>query len=76
MRNPPLEKTEMDAEPIPLLQLPLFVYGESITEVVELFPAVWKATEAVTSPDSTIKHRGMDALLRWGLRGYLHLWHT
>jgi len=56
----------MDTEPIPLLQLPLFVYGESITEVVELFPAVWKATEAVTSPDSTIKHRGMDALLDVG----------
>lgn len=56
----------MDTNPISILQLPLFVYGESVTNIVELFPAVWKATESLTSPDSVTRQRGIDALLELG----------
>jgi hypothetical protein len=56
----------MDNEPIPILQLPLFDYGESITNIVELFPAVWKATESLTSPDPVKRQRGIDELLELG----------
>jgi hypothetical protein len=56
----------MDLTPIPILQLPLFDYGESIANVVELFPAVWQATENLISPDPTTKQRGMDALIELG----------
>jgi hypothetical protein len=56
----------MDAEQIPMLQLPLFGYGESISNVVELFPAVWQATECLTSPDSSVRLRGIDVLVELG----------
>src|SRR4030067_636168 len=56
----------MDTEPIPILQLPLFVYGESVTNIVELFPTVWKAAEGLTSPVSVTRQRGLDALLELG----------
>jgi hypothetical protein len=56
----------METEPIPILQLPLFIYGESITNVLELFPVVWKATEALTSPDIASRQRGIDALVEVG----------
>jgi hypothetical protein len=56
----------METDHIPLLQLPLFDYGESVANVVELFPAVWQATECLTSPDPVTRQRGMDALLELG----------
>lgn len=56
----------METEPISILQLPLFAYGETITNVVELFPAVWKATEALTSPDVSTRQGGIDALVEVG----------
>jgi hypothetical protein len=56
----------LETEHIPLLQLPLFDYGESVTNIVELFPTVWQATEFLTSPDSTARQRGLDALLELG----------
>jgi hypothetical protein len=56
----------MDIIPIPILQLPLFDYGESISNVVELFPTVWQATEWLTAPDPATRQRGMDALLELG----------
>src|SRR4030042_436619 len=56
----------METEPIPLLQLPLFVYGESVSNIVELFPAVWKATESLTSPNLINRKLGIDALIELG----------
>ncbi len=56
----------MDNETIPILQLPLFDYGESITNIVEMFPAVWKATECLTSQDSSIRQGGIDELVALG----------
>jgi hypothetical protein len=56
----------MDLDPIPILQLPLFDYGESITNVVELFPAVWQATEFLASPEIGIRQHGLDTLVEIG----------
>jgi hypothetical protein len=56
----------IDHEPIPITQLPLFTYGESVTSIVELFPAVWNSTESLTSPDPITRQRGIDALLEIG----------
>ena len=56
----------MDLTPIPILQLPLFDYGESVANVVELFPAVWQATENLTAPDPITRQCGMDALIELG----------
>jgi len=56
----------MDTDPIQIIQLPLFEYGEPTKNIVELFPAVWKATEQLASPDATIRQRGIDAILEMG----------
>ena len=56
----------MDTDHIPLLQLPLFDYGETITSIVELFPAVWQATEFLTYPDASTRQRGIDMILELG----------
>jgi len=56
----------METENIPILQLPLFDYGESIANIVELFPAVWQATECLTSPDPSTRQLGIDVLLELG----------
>jgi hypothetical protein len=56
----------MDTNPIPILQLPLFDYGESITNVVELFPVVWQAMENLTSPEAATRQHGIDLLLELG----------
>jgi len=53
----------MDTNPIPIIQLPLFEFGEPVKNIVELFPAVWKAAEQLTSPDPVSRQRGIDALL-------------
>jgi hypothetical protein len=56
----------MDTDHIPLLQLPLFDYGETVTSIVELFPAVWQATEFLTYPDTSSRQRGIDLILELG----------
>jgi hypothetical protein len=56
----------METEPIPILQLPLFEFGESVTNIIELFPAVWQATECLTSPESPTRQRGLNAILELG----------
>jgi hypothetical protein len=56
----------METEPINFLQLPLFIYGESVTNIVEVFPAVWKSTESLTSPDVITRQRGIDNLIEIG----------
>jgi hypothetical protein len=56
----------METDHIPILQLPLFDYGESVANIIELFPMVWQATEYLTSPDSATRQRGIDALVELG----------
>ena len=56
----------MDTDHIPLLQLPLFDYGETVASIIELFPAVWQATEFLTYPDASTRQRGIDLLLDLG----------
>jgi hypothetical protein len=58
----------MNFDPIPSLQLPLFVYGEPTATIDELLPTIWSATEALASPDPTTRHRGIDALLELGVQ--------
>jgi hypothetical protein len=55
-----------DIEPVPILQPPLFVYGEQATNLDELYPAVWNATEALASPDRVTRQHGIDAILDVG----------
>jgi hypothetical protein len=56
----------MNTNPIPIVQLPLFAYGEPPKNIVELFPAMWQAAEQLTSPDPINRQRGMDAILELG----------
>jgi hypothetical protein len=56
----------MSLESIPNIQLPLFVYGEPAENITELLPAVWKATQALISPDSVTRQSGLDAVLELG----------
>jgi hypothetical protein len=56
----------MNIDPIPNIQLPLFVYGEPVGNILELIPAVWNATESVASPDAVTRQHGIDALLEMG----------
>ena len=56
----------MSLEPIPDIQLPLFVYGEPAENIAELLPAVWNATQALISPDATTRQRGLEAVLELG----------
>jgi hypothetical protein len=58
----------MNFDPIPSLQLPLFVYGEPVAKIEDLLPTVWSATEALASPDPTTRHHGIDALLELGVQ--------
>jgi hypothetical protein len=58
----------MNFDPIPRLQLPLFVYGEPTAKIDELLPNVWSATEALASPDTTTRHHGIDALVELGVQ--------
>jgi HEAT repeat protein len=53
----------MDIDPRSILQPPLFVFGEAVTGTVELFPAVWSATEALAAPDVASRNQGLDRLL-------------
>jgi hypothetical protein len=56
----------MNFDPIPNVQLPLFVYGEPVENISELLPAVWNATESLASPDGVTRQHGIDALLELG----------
>ncbi len=57
---------DMDTNPVPTIQLPLFVYGEPVKNIIELFPAVWTAAELLTSTDAINRQRGIDTLLEMG----------
>jgi hypothetical protein len=57
---------KMNLEPIPNVQLPLFVYGEPAENLAELLPVVWNATQALISLDPIIRSRGLDAVLELG----------
>jgi HEAT repeat protein len=56
----------MNFDPISNLQLPLFVYGEPVENIVDVLPSIWNATEALSSPDPIARHHGIDALLELG----------
>lgn len=58
----------MNFDPLPSLQLPLFVYGEPAENIDELLPTIWSATEALASPKPTTRHHGIDALLELGVQ--------
>lgn len=53
----------MDSNSLPIIQLPLFVYGEAVTNIVELFPAVWKSAESLTSKDIQVRLQGLNILV-------------
>ena len=56
----------MDHEFMQIVQLPLFEYGETARNIAELFPALWKAAEQLTSPDASIHQKGLDTILEMG----------
>jgi HEAT repeat protein len=58
----------MDFESIPqqLIQPALFDYGDAARGAVELFPAVWAATEALFSPELLIRQQGLTRLVELG----------
>ncbi len=56
----------MNFNPISSLQLPLFVYGEPTANILEILPAIWNATEALSAPEAAIRHHGIDALVDVG----------
>jgi hypothetical protein len=58
----------MNFNPIPNIQLPLFVYGEPTENILELLPAVWNATEALASPTVVARNHGIDTLLELGVQ--------
>jgi len=56
----------MNIDPVLNIQLPLFVYGEPVGNILELIPAVWNATESLASPEIVTRQHGIDALLELG----------
>lgn len=54
---------EVDPFLLKIAQPTLFDLGESSSGFVELFPAVWNATEALTSPDLKVRRAGLDELV-------------
>lgn len=58
----------MNFNPIPSIQLPLFVYGEPTEDIHEVLPAIWSAIESLTSPGRTIRNQGIDELLALGVQ--------
>lgn len=58
----------MNINPIPSLQLPLFVYGQPTADIGEVLPAVWAATEALAAPDAITRHHALDAIVDLGVQ--------
>src|SRR5512143_2370969 len=58
----------MDLDPLlpQLEQPPLFTLGGTSSGILELFPEVWSATEAITSADATVRRAGLETLLETG----------
>lgn len=56
----------MSFDPLPNVQLPLFVYGEPVDNINELLPVVWNATESLASPEAVTRQHGIDSLLELG----------
>jgi HEAT repeat protein len=53
---------ELESLPQQTLQPTLFEYGGASTGAMELFPAVWIATEALLSPEFAIRQQGLTRL--------------
>ena len=58
----------MNYNPIPNIQLPLFVYGEPTENILEVLPVVWNSTELLTSPDPFTRNHAIDAILELGVQ--------
>jgi hypothetical protein len=58
----------MNYNPIPNIQLPLFIYGESTENLLEVMPVVWNATELLTAPDPVTRNHAIDAILELGVQ--------
>jgi len=58
----------MDLKSLPqqTLQPTLFNYGEATNGALELFPAVWIATEALVSPELALRQQGLSQLNELG----------
>jgi hypothetical protein len=56
----------MNINTLPNVQLPLFVYGEPTEDIAEVLPAVWNATECLTSPEKVTRQHGIDSILELG----------
>lgn len=58
----------MNYNPIPNIQLPLFIYGESTENILEVLPVVWNAVELLTAPDPVTRNHAIDAILELGVQ--------
>ena len=57
---------ELDSIPQQVIQPALFEFGNATHGAVELFPAVWAATEALFSPELLIRQQGLERLVELG----------
>jgi HEAT repeat protein len=58
----------MNYDTIPKIQLPLFIYGEPIENILEVLPAVWNAAESLAAPDTTTRNQAINAILELGVQ--------
>jgi hypothetical protein len=58
----------MNYNPIPNIQLPLFIYGEPTENILEVLPVVWNATELLTASDPVTRNHAIDAILELGVQ--------
>jgi hypothetical protein len=58
----------MNYNPIPNIQLPLFIYGEPTENILEVLPVVWNAAESLASPDPLTRNHALDAILELGVQ--------
>ena len=72
MMSHSFKKGAMDADSFPLDmgQLALFEAAEASRARLELYPAVWGAADALTSPDETLRRNGLEELSRLGAARY------
>jgi hypothetical protein len=56
----------MTINTLPIVQLPLFLYGEPTGNIAEMLPVVWNATECLASENAITRQHGIDAILELG----------
>jgi HEAT repeat protein len=57
---------KLESIPQQIIQPTLFDYGDAASGAVELFPAVWAAAEALSSPDLMVRQHGLTRLVELG----------